>query len=174
MKKRDLFDYQSAEKKKVGAFFPKNAQDISTFINLEDEPMTGSLPQPKQRNAVSFIDRPKLSKTKSLRPSKLHEPQSPTADLKGISKPANEQDEEVSNSAIQDEDFSRAISDDSYDGVPKTEDIRLPKIEEPNDELSGAVDKLHLNLENHSSEEICYPGQEEGLGFPMIKVVDDS
>ena len=55
----------------------------------------------------------------------------------------------MSDSAIQDEDFSRAISDDSYDGVPKTEDIKLPKIEEPNDELSGAVGKLHLNLENH-------------------------
>ena len=84
----------------------------------------------------------------------------------------------MSDSAIRDEDFSRAISDESddeYDGVPKTEDIRLPKIEEPSSgELSGAVGKLDLNLENNSSEEIDHPDQEEVLGFPMIKVVDDS
>ena len=56
---------------------------------MEDEPMTGSLPVAKQRNAVSFIDRPKLSKTKSLRPTKIQQRSSPTAGLKGISKPAN-------------------------------------------------------------------------------------
>ena len=37
---------------------------------MDDDRMIDSLPQPKQRNAVSFIDRPKLSKTKSLRPEK--------------------------------------------------------------------------------------------------------
>ena len=67
--------------------------------------------------------------------------------------------------------MSRAISDEdsSDDGMPKTEDIRLPKIEEPSDELVNAVDKIDLNLENHSSHE--EGDHEEDL--PMIKVVPD-
>ena len=42
-------------------------------MEVDDEPILGvveSLPKPKQRNAVSFIDRPKLTKMKSIRPQK--------------------------------------------------------------------------------------------------------
>jgi len=38
-------------------------------MEVDDEPLE-SLPKPKQRNAVSFIDRPKLTKMKSIRPQK--------------------------------------------------------------------------------------------------------
>ena len=106
---------------------------------------------------------------KSLRPvnKKKHEVQSPTADLKGRNKLANDQHE---NKTDSNEDFIRAISDDSSeDGVPKTEDIRLPKIEEPSDELVNAVDKIDLNLENHSSHNI----EDDEEDLPMIKVVPD-
>ena len=133
--------------------------------------MTGSLPQAKQRNAVSFIDRPKLSKTKSLRPTKMQQRSSPTAGLKGISKPANNQDE-VSDGPIRDEDFSRADSEDSdeYGGVPKTEDIRLPKIEEP-EELAGTGasnrPNFSMNIDNNLS-------QQDHEGMPNIAVVEDS
>ena len=42
-------------------------------MEVDDYPLVsgdGSLHKPKQLNAVSFIDRPKLSKTKSLGPNK--------------------------------------------------------------------------------------------------------
>ena len=129
-----------------------------------------------QRNAVSFIEKPKLSKTKSLRPvfnKKKFEVQSPTADLKGRNKLNNNNNDQDEDSMGREDDLSRAISDEdsSEDGMPKTEDIRLPKIEEPSDELVNAVDKIDLNLENHSSHE--EGGEDNGEDLPMIKVVPD-
>jgi len=50
-----------------------------------------------------------------------------------MTKPANEQDNNDINDRADDDDLSREASEDSYDGVPKTEDIRLPKIEEPSE-----------------------------------------
>ena len=108
---------------------------------MEDAAMVDTLPQAKQRNAVSFVDRPKLSKTKSLRPVKKES--SPVASG-GVKIKLN-----LGNAMDEDDDFARAESDDSeddYDGVPRTEEIPL---------LPGVMpldrDKMEITLERHSS-----------------------
>ena len=85
-------------------------------------PMDETLPNPVQRNAVSFKERPKMTKTKSFKTKSLKvlspDKASPTLDLK--TKPALEVDDE--------DDFGpRAESDDSddYDGVPRTEEVPM-------------------------------------------------
>ena len=84
--------------------------------------MTETLPEAQERNAVSFVDRPKLSKTKSYKPEKKKQKFS-LAQKPSNNKPANEQDND-------DDDFARAEESDSSDydndGVPRTELIPSP------------------------------------------------
>ena len=132
--------------------------------------MSESLPKPK-RNAVSFVvdnnERPKLSKAKSFRPSKMknelsHMISSPT---KITSKPANNQDEE-------EDEFARADSDDSddYDGLPPTEEVPMICPVVPLDR--DKIDKMDITLERNSRSSNI--DQNEINDLPITQTVEDS
>ena len=111
------------------------------------------LPEPKMRNAVSFTDRPQLTRGGALHPnSKNSEEPLTKLDLTKC-KPANEQDSD---------DFARADSEDSddYDGVPRTEEIPMVIPVSSVDDC----DKMEVTLEEHSVEN----------DLPLTKTVDDT
>ena len=162
LKKRDIFESASAEKKKNKFISPPKlkAQELDKSIEVtkQDSCMGESLPRPKMRNAVSFVDRPKMSKTKSLRPSKANKTSAlfPSEQVEH-SMPANNQD---------DEDFDRAESDDSddYDGVPQTEEIPQIAPVQPLDR-----DKMEITLDRTSNSN--EPDIQE---LPITQTVEDS
>jgi len=68
LKKRDLFNSVSGEKKPQSKINRKPEN-----MEVDDYPLASGdsgLPKPKQRNAVSFNENPKLQKTKSIGPNK--------------------------------------------------------------------------------------------------------
>ena len=87
-------------------------------MEVDDYPLVSGdsgLPKPKQRNAVSFNEKPKFKKTKSIGPNKQQRSPEQLA-----SKQSNDQEQ----FDVDDDDFPNASDDsDEYDGLPKTEEI---------------------------------------------------
>ena len=122
--------------------------------------MTETLPEAQQRNAVSFVDKPKLSKTKSYKPEKKNKKFS-LPQKQSNSKPANEQDND-------DDDFARAEESDSSDydndGVPRTELIPSPH------QKKIGREQMEITLERFSNS-----NDPENLGdVPITQTVDDA
>ena len=127
-------------------------------MEIGETRMAESLPQMQQnqKSAVQFVDKPKFSKTKSLRPSKKNNKKFSLT----VNKPANEQDND-------DEDFARAEDSDTSDyddGVP-----RIVEIPSPNNGKPADQDKMEITLEHFSNS-----NDQEILDVPVTQTVDDA
>lgn len=140
LKKRNLFDSSSAEKPKTSAqaLGPlKKTESEYNDVSVHNEDCT--LAEPKlMRNAVSFNDRPMLSKVKSIKPDKKQQDSVPfptpiKLDLSKC-KPANEQDD----------DFGKSDSSDDYDGMTRYQ----PPTVAPVTSMDCEEDKMDIDNEN--------------------------
>ncbi len=117
----------------------------------KDSPLTNN---PIQRNAVSFKERPKLTKNKSFRTKTFK-----VLNISGAEQPKIDIPIKSTNCQDDEDDFGpRAESDDSdddYDGVPRTYDIPVIhpikplnsyKIDNSMDKNENSIDQEILDL----------------------------